>query len=150
LTLATGAYAGAEITGTTVSGVGTLTITNSGGTTFGGAVGSSGSPITSLVLTATTGTIEFSNNLYATAITNTAGSFALKLYGSTTSITNATTFGTSGALFLGNGAADTLTFAGGLTATAPSSRTISGTINSNNVSVCSISTLKVNPTKHVL
>jgi hypothetical protein len=75
--------------------IGTLTITNSGGTTFSGAVGSGASPITSLVLTATTGTIEFSDNLYATAITNSAGSFALKLYGSTTSITNATTFGTS-------------------------------------------------------
>jgi hypothetical protein len=76
LTLATGGVAGAEITGTSVSGVGTLTITNSGGTTFSGAVGSSLSPITSLVLTATTGAIEFSDNLYATAITNSGGSFA--------------------------------------------------------------------------
>jgi hypothetical protein len=117
--------------------IGTLTITNSGGTTFSGAVGSGASPISSLVLTATTGTIEFSDNLYATAITNSAGSFALKLYGSTTSITNATTFGTSGALYLGNGS-DTLTFAGGLTATAPSAITVNGTVTAAGTGVITL------------
>jgi hypothetical protein len=128
----TGAVAVSSTIGTDI---GTLTITNSGGTTFSGAVGSSASPITSLVLTATTGTIEFSDNLYATAITNSAGSFALKLYGSTTSITNATTFGTSGALFLGNSATDAFTFAGGLTAIVPSGISLGGTINTNSAAV---------------
>ncbi|MBU3608931.1 hypothetical protein ICN29_10625, partial [Polynucleobacter sp. AP-Mumm-500A-B3] len=107
------------VSGTIGTDIGTLTITNSGGTTFSGAVGASADPIASVVLTATTGTIQFSDNLYATAISNSGGNFALNLYGATTTITNAVTFSTSGALYLGNESTDTLTFTNGLIATAP-------------------------------
>ncbi|MFN9287539.1 MAG: hypothetical protein ACK6EB_05655, partial [Planctomyces sp.] len=101
------------VSGTIGTDIGTLTVTNSGGTTFSGAVGASTDRIASLVLTATTGTIAFSSDLYATAITNSGGNFTLNLHGDTTSVTNAVTFGTSGTLALGNGS-DALTFTGGL------------------------------------
>ncbi|MFN9286609.1 MAG: hypothetical protein ACK6EB_00975, partial [Planctomyces sp.] len=105
------------VSGSIGTDIGTLTVTNSGGATFSGAVGASGGNIASLVLTATTGTIAFSSDLYATAITKSGGNFALNLHGSTTDVTNAVTFGTSGALALGNGS-DTITFNGGLVHTA--------------------------------
>ncbi|MFN9291977.1 MAG: hypothetical protein ACK6EB_28200, partial [Planctomyces sp.] len=93
----------AATTGTIGTDIGTLTVTDSGGTTFSGAVGGSTDRIASLVLAATTGTIAFSSDLYATAITNAGGNFALNMHGSNTDVTNAVTFGTTGALALGNG-----------------------------------------------
>ncbi|MFN9138532.1 MAG: hypothetical protein ACK5YE_22035, partial [Planctomyces sp.] len=66
-----------SVSGAVGTDIGTLTVTNSGGTTFSGAVGGSTDRIASLVLTATTGTIAFSSDLYATAITNAGGNFAL-------------------------------------------------------------------------
>ena len=50
-----------------------------------------GAVVVLIFLAATLNYMCFNYALYATAITNSAGSFALKLYGSTTSITNATT-----------------------------------------------------------
>ncbi|MFN9036470.1 MAG: hypothetical protein ACK5YO_09265, partial [Planctomyces sp.] len=108
-------------------------MTNSGGATFSGAVGGSTDRIASLVLTATTGTIAFSSDLFATAITNAGGSFALNLHGSTTSVTNAVTFGTSGALALGNGS-DTLTFTGGLVHTAGGT-SVNGNVTTTNTAL---------------
>ncbi|MFN5287735.1 MAG: beta strand repeat-containing protein, partial [Planctomyces sp.] len=121
------------VSGTVGTDIGTLTVTDSGGTTFSGAVGGSTDRIASLVLAATTGTIAYSSDLYATAITNAGGNFALNLHGSTTDVNNAVTFGTSGALALGNGS-DTLTFTGGLVHTAGAS-TLAGNITTSNTDI---------------
>ncbi|MFN9135268.1 MAG: hypothetical protein ACK5YE_05465, partial [Planctomyces sp.] len=85
------------------------------------------------MLTATTGTIAFSSDLYATAITNAGGNFALNLHGSTTSVTNAITFGTTGALALGDGS-DTLTFTGGLVHTAGAT-SVNGNVTTTNTAL---------------
>ncbi|MFM7923820.1 MAG: beta strand repeat-containing protein, partial [Planctomycetaceae bacterium] len=121
------------VSGAIATDIGTITVTNSGGTTFSGAVGTSGGTIASVVLTATTGTIEFSSDLYATAVTNAGGNFALNLHGTNTAVTNAVTFGTSGAVALGNGS-DTLTFTGGLVHTAGST-TLAGNVTSSNTDI---------------
>ncbi|MFN9296045.1 MAG: hypothetical protein ACK6EB_48875, partial [Planctomyces sp.] len=92
--------------------------------------GGSTDRIASLVLAATTGTIAYSSDLYATAITNAGGNFALNLHGSNTDVTNAVTFGTTGALALGDGS-DTLTFTGGLVHTAGST-SVNGSITTTN------------------
>ncbi|MFN9291763.1 MAG: hypothetical protein ACK6EB_27110, partial [Planctomyces sp.] len=85
------------------------------------------------MLTATTGTIAFSSDLYATAITNAGGSFALNLQGDTTSVTNAVTFGTSGAVALGNGSR-ALTFNGGLVHTAGAT-SVNGNVTTTNTAL---------------
>ncbi|MFM7922595.1 MAG: hypothetical protein ACKPJJ_20435, partial [Planctomycetaceae bacterium] len=121
------------VSGAIATDIGTLTVTNSGGTTFSGAVGASGNTIASVVLTATTGTIEFSSDLYATAVTNAGGNFALNLQGTNTAVTNAVTFGTSGAVALGNGS-DTLTFTGGLIHTAGET-TLNGNVTTTNTAL---------------
>ncbi|MFM7869609.1 MAG: hypothetical protein ACKPHU_35770, partial [Planctomycetaceae bacterium] len=92
-----------------------------------------GDTIASVVLAATTGTIAFSSDLYATAVTNTGGNFALNLHGTNTTVTNAVTFGTSGAVALGNGS-DTLTFTGGLVHTAGSTA-LAGNITTSNTDI---------------
>src|SRR5439155_260278 len=98
---------GADVSGTNVSGVSTLTLQNIGGTAvFTGAV----SPTT----------LTVANTVNNVSLTGTSGM-----------VTNAATFGNTGALTLGT-AGGTLTFTGGLTATAPTSTTTAGTIQSTN------------------
>jgi hypothetical protein len=82
--------------------IGTLTVTNSSGTTFSGAVGTSSDLISQIVLTATTGTIEFAGNLYATSLSNPASTFDLKLYGANTKVVNTVTLNTTGTVYFGN------------------------------------------------
>jgi hypothetical protein len=79
---------------------------------------------TSVVLSDTVAgqTIRFADNLSTPVLTTTAHGYNLELLGTTTNVSaanTATTFLNTGSLVLGNGAGDTLTFAGGLTATAP-------------------------------
>jgi hypothetical protein len=114
----------------------TLTLTNSNGTTFSSAV----TVDTAVVLTDTTDgqTIRFANNLSTPVLTTTANGYHLELLGTTTNVSaanTATTFLNTGSLVLGNGAADTLTFAGGLTATAPAVISAAGTINTTNTAM---------------
>jgi filamentous hemagglutinin family protein len=107
LTLATGAGSGADVTGTSVSGVSTLTLQNVGGRAmFTGDV----SP-TTLVVPNTVANVS--------------------LIGATGTVTDPVTFANTGNLTLGS-AGGTLTFTNGLTATAPATRTIAGTIATTN------------------
>ncbi|MBU3608918.1 beta strand repeat-containing protein, partial [Polynucleobacter nymphae] len=122
LSLATGGVAGAEINGTSVSGVGSLTITNSGGTTFSGTVGA-----TTVTLTNTTGAITFNGAVTATTLNTAAQAYNLALNAGSGTITNLATFSNTGTLTLG-AALGTLTFTNGLTAEAPSRKYLSGTI----------------------
>ena len=110
LTLQTGAVAGADITGTTASGLGTLALQTIGGTaSFSGAV----SPATLTV---------------ASSVNNAA------FTGTASTITNAVTFSNTGTLTLGQ-AGGTQTYTGGLIATAPSTLTLNGTINTTNTAL---------------
>ncbi|MBU3624593.1 hypothetical protein ICN47_12715, partial [Polynucleobacter sp. AP-Latsch-80-C2] len=136
LTLNTGASGTVSVTGI-VGGTSlkTLTITNSGGTTFSSAVTTG----TSAVLTATTGAIAFNGALTTPLLTVAAGAYNLSLLGTGTSITSAVTFNNTGTLTLGLGTSSQ-TFTGGFTATAPSTIYLAGTITGgDNISIGSSS-----------
>ncbi|MBU3640036.1 beta strand repeat-containing protein, partial [Polynucleobacter sp. AP-RePozz3-80-G7] len=103
--------------------IGTLTVTNSGGTTFTSTVSD-----TTTTLTATTGTIAFNGALTATNLNTAAAGYNLQLNGATGTITNAVTFANTGTLTLGT-SGGTQTYTAGFTATAPSVTTLNGAIN---------------------
>ncbi len=117
----TGTTTIAEAVGTDI---GTVTLTQSGGTTFNSTVNA-----TTVTLTDTTGTIQFDGALTAITLNTAVQDYALSLLGGGT-ITDAVTMSNTGAVTIGNGSGDTTTFTGGLTATAPSSLSIAGTIQS--------------------
>ncbi|WP_114652547.1 beta strand repeat-containing protein [Polynucleobacter necessarius] len=94
--------------------IGTITITNSGGTTFSSTVDAA-----TVTLTNTTGVITFDGALTATTLNTAAQAYSVALNASTGMITNAVTFSNTGSLTLGT-SGGTLAFNGGLTATAPS------------------------------
>ncbi|MFH1044538.1 MAG: autotransporter-associated beta strand repeat-containing protein, partial [Pseudomonadota bacterium] len=75
--------------------------------------------------------IDVNSDVSAAALTVSATSQNILLRGSANTITNTVTFANTGALTLGQ-SVGTLTFDGGLVATAPSSRTLLGTIQSSN------------------
>jgi hypothetical protein len=113
-----------------------LTLTHSKGATFAAAVKAE----TSVVLSNTTAgrTITFQDNLTTQTLTTTGSDYNLALLGSNTNITGtqaATVFNNTGTLTLGNNATDTLTFAGGLTATAPISISAAGQISTTNADI---------------
>ena len=120
--------------GTLNDSFGTLTVTNSGGTTFRGAVGATGNPVNSVVLTATTGNIVFSDILYATSLSTAGGNFNLAFNGGNTSVTSASTLANTGTVTLGNAVTDTLAFAGGLTRTAGAT-SLGGALSSTDGSI---------------
>jgi len=129
LTLDTGHFAGADISGTSVSNVTTLTLRDQGTTTFTGAVGATAA----VAITDASTLVDFQGAVTTPTLTVPIGSggYAVNLTGATGTITNAVDFANTGALTLGQ-AGGTLTFDGGLTATANSGRTVFGTIQSSN------------------
>ncbi len=110
------------VTGAVGPDINTLTVTDSGGTTFSSTVSA-----TTVALTNTTGTIQFSGGLTATTLTAAANAYTVSLLGSTNTVTNLVTFNNTGGLTLGNGG-DVFNFNGGLVSTA-STTTINGTVN---------------------
>jgi hypothetical protein len=135
VTINAGTAGAVLVTGTIGNSVplSTLTLTNSNGATFSSAVTTG----TSVVLTDTTDgqVIRFAGNLSTPVLTTFAQAYVLELLGSNTSIAGATQFLNTGALKLGDAAGDTLTFAGGLVATAPSSISLGGTVNTTNTTM---------------
>ncbi|HQK34173.1 MAG TPA: hypothetical protein PK074_05570, partial [Spirochaetales bacterium] len=108
--------------------VNSLTITNSGGVTVSG-------PLTAgtVTLTDTTGTIAFNSDVsITTGLSTAANGYNVSLNagagGQTSSIAGVTTFNNTGTLTLGNNAADSITFTGGVTATASSAVNTAGTV----------------------
>jgi hypothetical protein len=118
-----------SITGSIATDIGTLTVTNSGGTTFGGAVTAA-----TVALTSSTGTIAFNDVLTAGSITTTNNAYNVAINASGSTINNAVIFSNIGTVTLGS-SGGTQTYAGGITATAPSSSTLKGTINSSNTAI---------------
>ena len=105
------------VTGTSIGGVGTLALTSSGTDSFSGSVGATTADLSGV----TGGSVAFNGGLTATTLTTGTGAYGLTENGGT--ITNAVTYGNTGALSLTG-----VTFTGGATATAPSSRTLAGII----------------------
>jgi hypothetical protein len=115
-----------DVSGAIGTKIGIVTLTNSAGATFHGAVGSSSDLVSTVTLTATTGTVKFVDSLYATSLSNPASSFDLQFYGSTTQVVNFVTLLTTGTVYFGDlstsivdcvctgGTADTLTFDRGI------------------------------------
>lgn len=117
----------AAITVASVDNVGILTITKSGGTTFTGSVGA-GTP-GAVTITDTAGTVAFQGNTSITTLTTGIMSYNLSFTGTTTSITADTDFQNTGTITLGDNAADTLTFTGGLSTTGgPTAVNIGGIV----------------------
>jgi Ca2+-binding RTX toxin-like protein len=115
--------AGAALNVGAVTGA-TFGLTLNGGT--GGAVTvASASNVGALTLN-NTGAYVFTGNVSAASLVTT-GAGAISFNGGTTTITADTTFANTGVLNLGDGG-DTLTFVGGLTATAPSSVSVAGSV----------------------
>jgi len=108
----------------------TLTITNSNGTTFGGAT-----TVTTMVLTDTTDvqTVTFEDNLVAATLTTIAEAYNLTLEGAVNTITNDCTFVNTGTLNINDDAGDVTTFIGGLDTTGVAGVvTLGGTVNTTN------------------
>jgi hypothetical protein len=109
----------------------TLTLVNSNGATFNNSVTTD----TSVVLSDTSDAqvISFAGNLTTPMLTIAAEPYVLELLGASTSITgaNVTNFANTGALRLGDLVGDSLSFTGGLTATAPSGISAAGQISTS-------------------
>ncbi len=132
LTVDTGHFAGADISVTSVANVGVLTIRDAGTATFTGSVGA-----TTVAITDATTEVAFQDVVTADDLTVPIGSggYAVSLTGDGSEITNGVTFANTGALTLGDADTDTLTFTGGVTATANSSRTVAGEILTSNTAL---------------
>ena len=117
-----------------VTGLDALTIIQSNGALFSGAVTAvdftvldSGSTGTIAVL----GALTLSGNLLATG---TANAYGMSLLGNT-AISGTTILANTGAVELGNNASSVLLFAGGLTANTPSKISLAGSISTSNSAI---------------
>ena len=124
-----GSPAGAPINIASVTGGGNnLTVrSRTGATTVTGAVAGVGTLTLHDNVANSTGAMNFQGNLAATALVTVAQGYGVSLTGATTTVTNAAAFSNTGTVTLGDGG-DTLTFTGGLTATAPSVVNVNGTV----------------------
>ncbi|MBT4874425.1 MAG: DUF4347 domain-containing protein, partial [Desulfobacula sp.] len=109
----------------------TLTITQSGGTTFQGNV----TTATSIVLTDTVdaANITFTGALVTPTLTTTGEAYDIDLHGGCT-ITSDTSFSNTGTTTIGNGSGDSSTFTGGLDAEA-GAVSIAGTVATTNQNI---------------
>ena len=93
-----------------------------------------------MVLSNTTAahTVTFADDLMTPTLTTTGNNYNLELLGVNTRVTgtvNPTVFMNTGTLKLGDASADTLNFAGGLTATAPSAISMAGTVGTADAAI---------------
>ena len=110
-----------ELGGTVGTDFGTLTVTNSGGTTFQGALGTNSDRINSIVLTDTSGTVEFNGNLFAESLSTGSNNFAIAFDGATSTFTNLVSLTNTGNVRFGDDNGDPLTFTAAVTHTTGSS-----------------------------
>ncbi|HOV38950.1 MAG TPA: hypothetical protein PLG79_09530, partial [Spirochaetales bacterium] len=119
--------------------LGTTTLTLNG--TGAQSITMGGSSVDTVVLNNNGGSISFGDAL---TVTNSLSvgvnkafslSFNANAGGQTSTIAGSTTLDNTGTVTLGNDAGDNITFSGGLTATAPTTISLAGTINSSNASI---------------
>ena len=123
------------VTGAIGQGVGTLTVAQADSAVFQGPVGYNGAtvtPLAGLVLTSASSAMNFLANLAVTSLTTGSAAFDLSFTGSKVAITNGVTLLNTGAVTLGDSATDSLTFAGGLVATASSGIQLGGNLATTN------------------
>ena len=89
---------GSDISGTSVSNAGTLTITQADSVNFSGAVNAA-----TITLTDTNDTLTFQGNVTATTLNTAAQGYAVVFEGASNQVTNAVTFSNTGGVTLGNG-----------------------------------------------
>ncbi|MFC1830304.1 beta strand repeat-containing protein, partial [Thermodesulfobacteriota bacterium] len=117
-----------------------LTITQSNGATFGGAVDVTQTAAGTIAISDTQAgqTVSFTGDVDADTLTvlGTGNAYNVSFTGATTDITGAgsTTFSNTGGVTLGD-SGDTLTFVGGLTATAGTGVSVGGTVQSNGAAI---------------
>jgi hypothetical protein len=104
-------------------GGGDLTLTDSGGTTFTGAVTAG-----EVTLTDTTGTIAFQGDTNVQTLSTASQPYAVSFTGADNSVQDDTTFASTGTVTLGDQDTDSITFAGGL-----DTRTANGTSTAGSV-----------------
>ena len=106
-----------------------LTITQSGGTTFSGAVNAD-----TVTLTDTTGSVTFAGSVDLETLNTADQTYNVILNGDSNAITDAVTFSNTGYVTLVSGG-DTSVFTGGVTAAIPSQINIGGTVQSTNTAI---------------
>ncbi|MEJ5189589.1 MAG: FlgD immunoglobulin-like domain containing protein [Breznakiellaceae bacterium] len=134
ITLASGTSGAITVSGnvgaTPLTPLGVLSITNCNGASFNGSVSAASFSING-VSAGQTVTVVGALNL-TTGLTTAGGNYNIALnagaVGQTSVIAGTTTFNNTGTLTLGDDAADSITFTGGVTATAPSQVNLAGTI----------------------
>jgi filamentous hemagglutinin family protein len=115
---------------------GDQTISSGGGAiSFAGSV--TGASRTLTIDGGTNGSASFAGDVTLKALTTLANNYSVSFTGTSNTFNNAVTFLNTGALTLGNGA-DTFTFTGGVTATAPSGINLSGTVSAAGTGVLSL------------
>jgi len=104
-----------------------FTVTDSASTTISGAT-----TVPTVILTDTQGDITFTGAVTITTLTvPLATTYGVNFYGGGT-VTNATTFNNSGGVTFGDGAADSITFTGGLVSTTSQNNTFGTVATTNN------------------
>ncbi len=143
LVLDAGAGGIISVTGATAGTGFNLSIANSNGTIFGGAVGSNGNALGTVTITDTSvgQTVAFNGGLYASNLSTTAQTYNLSIGAGAmnqTSVVGSLTGGTpghfnhTGSLVLGNTDGDSITFTGGVVdASSVSGIQLAGTITSS-------------------
>ena len=122
--------------------IGTLLITNAGGATFNSTVNAA-----TVTIATATGTVSFTDNLTVGSAMNVgAAAYNVSMTGAANTIAGATTFNNTGTLTLGDAAGDSTQFTGGVIATAPSSKSIAGTISALGTGVINLGTTPVTVT----
>jgi hypothetical protein len=119
-----------------------LTVTNvgTGGLTFSGDAGASGTYLSSITFAGTissAGTVTFNGAVYATAMTvNTAGANNYSLaFNAGGAVTGNVAFNNGGSLSVGNAAADSFSFAGGATKNNAGAKSFAGTVSATNAAL---------------
>ena len=119
--------AGAFSAGSAIVVANSLTITNSNGVTFTSTLSASTVTLTN---TSAGQTIDFQGAVTIGTLSTAAQGYNVR-FGAGGTITNAVTFSNTGTLVIANG----MTFTGGVTATAPSSKSLAGTISTTNAAI---------------
>ncbi len=117
-----------------------LTLTNTTGSIgLNGNIGSAGAELDELSISKSGGTATFADgqSVYVVSLQTNSAIYGITINSDTFIVSGAgsTSFLNSGTLSLGNGTLDQFTFAAGLTATDPSSTTLTGTILTSNAPV---------------
>lgn len=124
---------GAVTVSGTVNDIG-LNIINSGGVTFQNQVGNSSAVALSITNTTAGQNISFLNDANLSSLTTAAQGYGVSITGSMNTISSAVTFNNTGGIVLGNAAADSVTFTGGVT-NSSSTVNLLGQVYANGASI---------------